>query len=676
MKVQTMLLSSFLGMALITFIVGFVAFSISSSTLKDNREVYELAGVTSELITAMSAHNAWKASLEEDFVNNNKEISVQLDGHKCGFGTWYYSGGLDKLQSYSPDAAAALRSIEEAHLALHSSAKEISSSWTTIHEGLGQELYQRLNDHLSWAAQLLSDIIRNRESQVQADPTLCGFGQFLASEENERLEEIWPEYKAIMVEVKKHHVSLHHAIPPINRARTVTEKYNLYEELVDPELKIIGDRFQKIIDMESLLEEGQSASKDIFRHESLPQLELVISGIKESIAIIDEEQSLLKVKADRKSIVQNTVIWIGIGLGVLFGLLIAIFITRRLICQLGGEPDEISRIAEKIANGDLAIEFDNRKEIGIYSSMKHMALSLNNTMTDITKAADQVSSGSNQISASSQQISTGASEQASSTEEISSSMEELTANIQQNTENAQKADAISRQTSENAALGGKSVNETVQAMKSISEKIGIIEEIARNTNMLALNAAIEAARAGEAGKGFAVVASEVRKLAENSGRAASEITEISISSVKAAETAGTIINELVPQIQNSADLVQEITSASEEQFRGAEQINSALLQLDTVIQQNASSSEELASMSEELNSQSEMMLSTISYFKLKDEGKKQMQTIASPPPNQEMKPPFPEKNAERTASRKADKREIEEDEPFLIDEHDGEFESF
>jgi methyl-accepting chemotaxis protein len=200
-------------------------------------------------------------------------------------------------------------------------------------------------------------------------------------------------------------------------------------------------------------------------------------------------------------------------------------------------------------------------------------------------------------------------------------MEELAGNIQQNTENAQKANEIAVNVSKEAAVGGESVNDTVLAMRSIAEKIKIIEDIARNTNMLALNAAIEAARAGDAGKGFAVVASEVRKLAENSGKAASEITEISVSSVDAAEKAGTIINELVPKIQETAELVQEITVASEEQSRGAEQINQAIQQLDTVIQQNASASEELASMSEELNGQSDMMMQNIAYFKLEKEAK-------------------------------------------------------
>jgi methyl-accepting chemotaxis protein len=327
-----------------------------------------------------------------------------------------------------------------------------------------------------------------------------------------------------------------------------------------------------------------------------------------------------------------TQILILLAVAIILGITISLVLTSSIMKQLGGEPEEISQITGLIAQGDLVIDFDDRKEMGVFKSTKEMTKNLSNTLLDINSAADQVSSGSSQISLSSQQISSGASEQASSVEEISSSMEELSGNIQQNTENAQKANEIAVNVSKEAAVGGESVNDTVLAMRSIAEKIKIIEDIARNTNMLALNAAIEAARAGDAGKGFAVVASEVRKLAENSGKAASEITEISVSSVDAAEKAGTIINELVPKIQETAELVQEITVASEEQSRGAEQINQAIQQLDTVIQQNASASEELASMSEELNSQSEMMMTSIAYFKLDKEshsGKSKRKSSAS-----------------------------------------------
>ena len=193
-------------------------------------------------------------------------------------------------------------------------------------------------------------------------------------------------------------------------------------------------------------------------------------------------------------------------------------------------------------------------------------------------------------------------------------MEEMSANIRQNADNAKETENIAMQAADNAEKGGEAVEKTVVAMRQIAEKISIIEEIARQTNMLALNAAIEAARAGEHGKGFAVVADAVRKLAERSQTAAGEISNLSVSSVEIAETAGQMLTQIVPDIRKTAELVQEISAASSEQNSGANQINIALQQLDQVIQQNAAAAEEMSSTSEELSAQAEQLKATISFF--------------------------------------------------------------
>jgi methyl-accepting chemotaxis protein len=177
------------------------------------------------------------------------------------------------------------------------------------------------------------------------------------------------------------------------------------------------------------------------------------------------------------------------------------------------------------------------------------------------------------------------------------SIEQMTSSIAQNTENAKITDGMASKAAKDAADGGEAVNATVEAMKQIAKKIGIIDDIAAQTNLLALNAAIEAARAGEHGKGFAVVAAEVRKLAERSQVAAQEIGEVAGNSVGLAEKAGKLLAEIVPNIRKTSDLVQEITAASTEQSSGVGQINSAVSQLNQTTQQNASSSEELAATS-------------------------------------------------------------------------------
>jgi methyl-accepting chemotaxis protein len=194
----------------------------------------------------------------------------------------------------------------------------------------------------------------------------------------------------------------------------------------------------------------------------------------------------------------------------------------------------------------------------------------------------------------------------------------MAANIRQNADNAAQTEKIARQSSKDAQTSGDAVTRAVNAMQTIAEKILIVQEIARQTDLLALNAAVEAARAGEHGKGFAVVASEVRKLAERSQAAASEISALSSNTVKAAQDASDMLGRLVPDIQKTATLVEEISAASREQNIGAEQINQAIQQLDKVTQQNASASDEMSATSEELAAQADQLLSAIGFFQTDD----------------------------------------------------------
>ncbi|RRN62914.1 methyl-accepting chemotaxis protein [Caulobacter sp. 602-1] len=284
--------------------------------------------------------------------------------------------------------------------------------------------------------------------------------------------------------------------------------------------------------------------------------------------------------------------------------------------QMTANLRETASLADKVADGDLTVRpkpLSDKDTLGL--ALERMVERLRGVVADAIAASDNVSAGSQELSATSEQMSQGATEQATAAEQASASMEEMSANIKQNADNAAQTEKIARQSAVDAETSGLAVNKAVDAMQTIAEKITIVQEIARQTDLLALNAAVEAARAGEHGRGFAVVASEVRKLAERSQTAASEISAVSSDTVKAAQSAGEMLTSLVPNIRKTAELVAEISAACREQDIGSSQINEAIQQLDKVTQQNASASEEMSATSEELAAQAEELQASISYFR-------------------------------------------------------------
>jgi len=310
---------------------------------------------------------------------------------------------------------------------------------------------------------------------------------------------------------------------------------------------------------------------------------------------------------------------------------IAILLMWQLIRSITVPLAIAVQAADELAAGDLTRRIEARGDdepSRVLKAMARMTASLAKMIDELRAGSTALAGASEQVSATAQALSQGTSEQAASVEETTSNLEEMSASISQNAENSRDTQQAAAAASTAAEESARAATESIAAMQSIAQKIGIVEEIAYQTNLLALNAAIEAARAGEHGRGFAVVAAEVRRLSERSQVAAQEIATVAAASVAVAERSGKLIAELMPSIHKTATLVEEVAAASREQASGVAQINSAMSQVDEATQRNASAAEELSSTSEELAAQAESLRALIGTFRTRET---QRATSATPP---------------------------------------------
>jgi methyl-accepting chemotaxis protein len=296
--------------------------------------------------------------------------------------------------------------------------------------------------------------------------------------------------------------------------------------------------------------------------------------------------------------------------------------------------NEISNVLSAISKGDLTVKV-NQEFMGSYAPIKEalniILKSLNSTMSEISDAAMLVQTGAGQISTNAQNLAEGTTRQAASVEELTASIDTINEKTMQNATRAKDANNLSKKSNDNAVISNNEMKSMVSTMESINESsaniskiIKVIEDISFQTNLLALNAAVEAARAGEHGKGFAVVAEEVRSLAARSQQSAHETTDRIGESISratdgmtAAQNTAASLNAIVSDVQQVSELISQIAQMSEEQAEAISQIAIGLTEISSVVQTNSATSQETAAASQELNSQAQVLLQLVSFFRVK-----------------------------------------------------------
>lgn len=375
------------------------------------------------------------------------------------------------------------------------------------------------------------------------------------------------------------------------------------------------------------------------------------------------EKALLEARDKEAAAMIATSIWLemfGVAFGVLISVVAMVVVIRGVFRQVGGEPGPIALIAERIADGDLTVDWRRgvTTPTGILAAVGRMTEAFRSQIKDIKDAANVLASSASEISTSVTQVTSGAQETATAVTQTTATVEEVkqgshltSQKSKEVAENAQQGLQMAhagRKATETAAGGMTRINEQMASIAATIMKLGeqsqaigeitaTVDDIAEQSNLLAVNAAVEAARAGEHGRGFAVVAQEIKSLAEQSKQATKQVRGIlndiqkaTGAAVMATEQGGKAVDQGMKESLNASESIQalsasfteaaqsaaQIAASTQEQLTGMDQVAMAMESIKEASQQNVTSMKQLEIAAQTLKDIGHQFMESVGRYKV------------------------------------------------------------